>query len=143
MRLTEAVDLPRRQPTGVACVVANVRAGLHHAKGKRRPNKDVATARAAEEDIDTLYRTLSVGNDGDQSQRAGLPELPQSTSHYTSSGSVGFNVRTTCCVPRRGCFAFSTTVPACCRARIHTAPVPATRENGLSPIRSAGPESSN
>src|ERR1700761_9432998 len=143
MRLAEAIDLAGGHPTGVACVVANVRAGLHHAKRKRRPNKDVATARAAEEDIDTLCRTLGVGGDRNQSQRAGVPELPQSTSHYTSSGSAGFSVRTTCCVPRRGCFAFSTTVPACCRARIHTAPVPATRENGLSPIRSAGPESSN
>src|ERR1700760_4682565 len=131
MRLTEAIDLAGGHPTGVACVVANVRAGLHHAKRKHRPNKDVATARAAEEDIDTLCRTLGVGGDGDQSQRAGVPELPQSTSHYTSSGSAGFSVRTTCCVPRRGCFAFSTTVPAFCPGGVPPSPWPAPRGKGV------------
>ena len=58
-------------------------------------------------------------------------------------GSFAAAVSSKCTVlePSRGCFAVSVTVPACWPARTHTAPVPPIRENGLSPINSAGPSS--
>src|ERR1039458_506356 len=71
--------------------------------------------------------------------REPLRSRSQRTLHYTDSSTAVARSIVTVCDPSRGCFAVSRTVPACSRARTHTAPVPPINAKGLSPINSAGP----
>src|SRR5215469_14720982 len=68
----------------------------------------------------------------------------QFTLHpYTVSSGTAPRMKLTLCSPSLGCFAVRRAVPANSPARIHTAQVPPTSANGLSPISLTCPSTVN